>query len=474
MTRPSPDDFGPAVDPDQAAARLLDVVAVPGADQVDAFVTGRTGQYTRFADGRIHQPQDITEVQVMVRAVVDGHAARASTSSLSGAARAARSAVAMATAIAAGSGSSGHTRVAAADTYGTGPVGPAADLLWDDGTAGFDEAARVAVVRSAVATAHAAGGTTAGMIGRAITQLVVATSAGVARSTLATEALAGLTVNVADGTAHFIDLGRSVGRLGLDEAIATTAAQAAAGAGRTELPAGEYTVVLGPEATAELLEFLPYFGFSGELAASGVGVWAQSAGRQVATDLVDVADDGSAGIGLPIGFDIEGVPKLRVPLLTAGVVDSPVTDLHTADALGRTSTGHAHIAREEVPETRAANIVMAAGRSTEAELIAGVDHGVYLQRFWYTRPVDRSSSTITGVTRDACFEIVGGRLGRPLTGMRFTQSVLGLLASVDGVGDVRRSSPVMNVWNGATTAPAIRAHGFRLGAAPAPRPGGTP
>jgi predicted Zn-dependent protease len=107
---------------------------------------------------------------------------------------------------------------------------------------------------------------------------------------------------------------------------------------------------------------------------------------------------------------------------------------------------------------------MAAGDRDEAALIAGVDRGVYIQRFWYTRLVDRAAGTITGVTRDACFEITGGKLGRPVTGMRFTQSVLDLLSTVDGVGDRLRTLPMMNVWNGAASAPAIRAHGFRLGA----------
>jgi predicted Zn-dependent protease len=205
------------------------------------------------------------------------------------------------------------------------------------------------------------------------------------------------------------------------------------------------------------------------LAAAGVGLFARGAGTAAASTLVTVADDALADVGLPIGFDIEGVTKRRVMLLDKGIVGVPVTDLATAAALGGRSSGHAHIAREEAPATRAANIVMAAGNATEAELIAGVDRGVYIQRFWYTRLVDRAAGTITGVTRDACFEISGGALRRPLNGMRFTQSVLTLLGTVDGIGDRQRSVPVMNVWNGSTTAPAIRAHGFRLGSAPVPR-----
>jgi predicted Zn-dependent protease len=224
-------------------------------------------------------------------------------------------------------------------------------------------------------------------------------------------------------------------------------------------------VVLGAEATGELLGFLPDAGFSGTLAAAGIGITAR-AGQPLAAELVDVADDGGADTGLPIGFDIEGVTKRRVPFFTAGRVGEAVTDLATAAALGRPSTGHAHIAREQVPEPTAANIVMAGGPHSEDELIAQVERGVYLQRFWYTRLVDRVAGTITGVTRDACFLIEDGRLTAPLDGMRFTESVLTVLAGVQAVGAEVRSQPVMNVWNGAVSAPPVRCAAFRLGAAP--------
>ena len=43
---------------------------------------GRCGEYTRFAGERIHQPQDIDELTVSIKAVVNGHGARAATSRL--------------------------------------------------------------------------------------------------------------------------------------------------------------------------------------------------------------------------------------------------------------------------------------------------------------------------------------------------------------------------------------------------------
>ena len=455
--------FVPPVDTDEAMAVLDTAVSSTAADQFDICLLGRAGQYTRFANGRIHQPQDITEVQFLVRAIVAGHAARAATSSLAGVPGATALAAEMARGLAAAAGTPGSTSVSADPNDDSPPP----ELLWKTDTESFDERERVALVRRANTAAAEHGGTAAGMIGRAVTQLAVASSAGVRRSTMATEAIGGFTFAVADGTAHFMDLGRSADRLRLDEAVERTAAQAAAAQGRRTLEPGAYTVVLGPEATAELLEFLPEFGFSGELAAHGVGVCVTGSGQSLATPLVTVADDALSDLGLPIGFDIEGVSKQRVAFLDKGIVGRPVTDLHTASLLGTGSTGHAHIAREQVPEPKAANISMQTGRSSEQELIAGVDRGVYVQRFWYTRLVDRAAGTITGVTRDACFEIRDGQLAAPLTGMRFTQSILALLATVDGVGDVARSIPMMNVWNGAATAPAIRAHGFRLGSAPA-------
>jgi predicted Zn-dependent protease len=303
------------------------------------------------------------------------------------------------------------------------------------------------------------------MFGRAVTQLLVATTTGIRRATAATEAAGALTVNVDDGTAHWTDLSRSSSRLDVAGSVVRAVAQARASGGRTELPAGRYEVVLGAEATGELLGFLPDTGFSGTLAAAGIGITTR-AGQQAVAPLVEVADDGGADVGLPIGFDIEGVTKRRVAFFAGGRVGEAVTDLATAAALGRPSTGHAHIAREQVPGPAAANIVMAGGPHTEDELIAQVEQGVYLQRFWYTRLVERVAGTITGVTRDACFLIENGRLTAPLDGMRFTESVLSVLAGVQAVGAEVKSQPIMNVWNGAVSAPPVRSAAFRLGAAP--------
>jgi predicted Zn-dependent protease len=451
-------EFVPPVAPDGLLERLGDAAGASKADAVEITLLGRAGEYTRFAGGRVHQPQDILETQYSVRAIVDGHAARAAVGTVGGLTDAVRVATEAARALARRPGAAGTATVA-----GPAPVPDVA--LWHDDTAAFDAGARADAAGRTMRAAAAVGGHAAGMFGRALTQIAVVTSAGAAHHALATEAIGSLTATVGDGTSHWIDLHRSSGALDLADSVARTIAEAVAGQNRIPVPDGRYTIVLGPQATGELLGFLEDAGFSGELAAARVGLVAQCAGERVASPLVTVADDALAAVGLPIGFDMEGTPKRRVPLLANGVVGEPVTNLATARALGTASTGHAHIAREEVPTPVAANIVMDAGDAAEADLIAGVERGIYVQRFWYTRLVDRLTATITGVSRDGCFLIEDGRLARPVAGARFTHSILDFLSTVDGVGSVRRSQPVMNVWNGSVTAPAVRGHGFRFGAA---------
>ncbi|MFI5914054.1 TldD/PmbA family protein [Dactylosporangium sp. NPDC051541] len=438
--------------------RLRSALAGAAADAVEIALLGKAGEYTRFAGGRVHQPQDITETQYTVRALVDGHAARAATGVPGGLAAAVTRAAELARALAERAGQPGTATIAE-------PAAAPELELWHDDTAAFDAGARSALAGDTMRRAEAAGGHAAGMFGRAVTELAVVNSNGVAHQTRATEAIGTLTATVDEGTSHWIDLHRSVGALNAGESVARTIREAVAGRGRGPLPDGHYTVVLGPQAAGELLGFLEAFGFGGDLAAAGVGLVARRAGERVASTLVTVADDATAPYGLPIGFDLEGTPKSRVPMLTEGVVGAAVTDLHTARLLGTAPTGHAHVAREEPPSPVAANIVLSPGDRTEEELIAGVERGVYVQRFWYTRLVDRVAGTITGVSRDGCFLIENGRLAAPVAGARFTHSVLDLLATVDGVGSQVRSQPVMNVWNGAVSAPALRGHGFRFGAA---------
>lgn len=450
----------PWVGADRALGMLEDALAASSAEHVEIFMTSRTGQHTRFAADRVHQPQTIVECQVMVRAVAGTGSARVAVSDVG----AARSAVTAASELARRrDGLPGSSA-----PYGVNGALPfaALDGLWQESTIGWDGGARSALAGQVMGLARAAGGSAAGVLTSAITELAVVTSGGQRAHCAATEAGFSLTATAGEASSYAADLGRDASRLDVEGRAEDTVGQAARAGRVIPVPDGVHDVVFGGLATGELIGFVPAFGFLAPALAAGIGLAATSPGGSLASPEVTVADDALAPVGLPFPFDFEGTPKRRVELIAAGRVGSAVSDLASAGATGGSSTGHAHIARESSPAPEAANLVMTAGTESEEDLIAGVERGLYVQRLWYNRLVDAEAGTVVGTSRDGCFLIEDGKLTAALATGRFTESVLGALARTDGVGSRLITSPAPNVWNGCASAPAIRVRGFRFGSRP--------
>jgi PmbA protein len=453
---------------DHALATLEDALDAAAADHVEIFIAARTGEHTRFAGGRVHQPQTIVECQVMVRAVAGTGSARVAVSSLA----AARDAVAAASEMARRrDGAAGRRPAGGGAVTGgwvphgvAGPAGIANPAgLWHETTLAWDAGVRSALSGRIMDAARSARGTAAGVLTAAITELAVATSAGQRCYAAATEAGFSLTARAGEASSYAADLGRDASELSVAERAEIAISQAAATGNLIAVPDGVHDVVFGGLATAELIGFVPDFGFTAPAVAAGIGLAATRPGAIIAPPGITVADDAAAGVGLPFPFDCEGTPKQRVELISAGHVGGAVSDLASAAATSGQSTGHAHIARESSPAPEAANLIMTPGGSSEAELIAGVERGLYIQRLWYNRLVDTEAGTVVGTSRDGCFLIEDGRLTAGLETGRFTESVLGALARTDGIGSRLITLPVPNVWNGCSSAPAIRVRGFRFG-----------
>jgi predicted Zn-dependent protease len=71
-------------------------------------------------------------------------------------------------------------------------------------------------------------------------------------------------------------------------------------------------------------------------------------------------------------------------------------------------------------------------------MIASTERGLYVTRFHYTRPVEPSKVTITGMTRDGTFLVEEGEIAYPVKNLRFTQSYLEALNHVDMIGSEPR------------------------------------
>ncbi len=83
-----------------------------------------------------------------------------------------------------------------------------------------------------------------------------------------------------------------------------------------------------------------------------------------------------------------------------------------------------------------ANLVLEPGAASPDELVAAVERGLLVTDFWYTRILDPRTMVVTGLTRNGVWLVEDGRVVRPVTNLRFTQSYLDALGpgAVKGVG----------------------------------------
>lgn len=412
----------PTTQPLATAERVLELVRERAAT-AEAEVTVRSGTeaLTRFANSFIHQNVAEELSHVYVRVALDG---RTASSALDG--PAADDGLRR---LVDGVLDAARVRPVDPDWPGLGgPVSVPAVDHWDDETAEAAPDARARLVSDFV---RAAGGLeTAGSCLTNARVVGFANSAG-------QQATGRTTVAAIDGiarTATSDGSGRATaGRISaIDGRAAGEAAarRARDGGGPTDLEPGRYEVVLEPSCVANLLQFLFVHGFNGRTVEEGRSF--VRLGEAQFDPAISLRDDATAPGQVGIGFDIEGTPKRPVDIVRGGTTTGVLHTRRTAAKAATESTGHALEGAEQWGAL-ASNIVLEPGIRSRDDLIAGTGRGLLVTDFWYTRILDPRTQVVTGLTRNGAWLIEDGRIVRPVSNLRFTQSFLEAL----GPGAVR-------------------------------------
>jgi predicted Zn-dependent protease len=400
------------------------VLRLVGTDaEAEVTVASGTEALTRFATGFIHQNVADAVQQVHLRLALDGRVAESTGNQTDDVAL---SALVRSTMDAA--------RVQPVDAGWPG-LAPSADAAavdhWDDATAAAEPAERADRVGAFVASAD--GLETAGFCSTEGIEIAFANSAGQRASGRTSGAtLDGIArTGSSDGSARassvrLADLDGS--RLG-DEAVGRARDSAEAG----DLEPGRYEVVLSPSCVVNVLGFLAIYGFNGRAVEEGRSF--ARLGEAQFDQRISLTDDVFHVMATGVGFDAEGTPKRRVELVREGVTTSLVHDRRTAKALGAESTGNAIPGAGSIGALPA-NLVLDPGAASPDQLIGSVTRGLLVTDFWYTRILDPRTQVVTGLTRNGVWLIEDGRIVRPVTNLRFTQSYVEALApgAVLGVG----------------------------------------
>lgn len=223
-----------------------------------------------------------------------------------------------------------------------------------------------------------------------------------------------------------------------------------------DIEPGAFDVILEPPAIGEVLEWMNMISFSGQSIDDGSSFFVGNSGKQLLGANFTLADDALTDEGLPFPFDVEGLPKRRVPIIERGVIRTPVVDKAYADRLGVAPTATAWSLGGGDHGT-SFHSVIEAGDATREELIASTKRGIWVTRFNYVNGLlEPKSALMTGTTRDGTFLIENGEVTARLPNLRWTQSMVEAFASVEALSRERRRVGAWFNMYGGTLAPVMK------------------
>jgi len=224
---------------------------------------------------------------------------------------------------------------------------------------------------------------------------------------------------------------------------------------------GQYSVLLEPEAVAELVEWLSYIAFGAKQLHERTSCFAGRMGEQLTHPTLSIWDDGTDARGLAVPFDFEGIPKGRVPLVEDGRACGVVFDSQYAKLYRRHSTGHAPAFDEAAEGPLATHLFVAPGKMPHHQMLQCMDRGLWITRFHYVNGLlDTQQALMTGLTRDGTFLVNKGKVVGAVKNLRFTQSMLQAFSKIQALSKEVRlvADPISG--SPSVVTPAVLLKGF--------------
>jgi TldD protein len=153
------------------------------------------------------------------------------------------------------------------------------------------------------------------------------------------------------------------------------------------------------------------------------------------SDLVNVYADATVPRGLgTFGYDDEGVPAQRTPLILNGIFKDYITDRETAATLGQQSNGTSRAdGWNRIPMIRMTNINLEPGDAGSLEdIIAATNEGIYMDTNKSWSIDDKRLNFQFGL--EAAWEIKNGRLGQLYRNPAYTGMTPKFWGSCDAIG----------------------------------------
>ena len=329
-----------------------------------------------------------------------------------------------------------------------------------DSTAGLNAEPRATTAKQVISTAEQVGKDqgkmfVAGFLRANAGANAVATSRGLFAYHRSSDADLSTTVRTPDGTGSgWASAGARDWSL-IDPAALSRAAAKKAVASRkpTAIEPGLYTVVLEPQAVADVMPLL-MGSFNARANDEGRGTFSKKGGgtklgEKIADERVTIYSDPTDADLLAQPFDATGFPLKRVVYVENGILKSFSYDRYWAQQKGVPATtggggggfgGGGGGGGGGGFGGGGGGLKFVGGTKTTDELIAGTTRGVLVTHFFYIRFLDQRTVLLTGLTRDGTFLIENGKITRPLKNFRWNESPLFMLSKIEEIGRAERTA----------------------------------
>ena len=188
------------------------------------------------------------------------------------------------------------------------------------------------------------------------------------------------------------------------------------------LEPGVYSVILEPQAAADLLSHLPA-AFDARSADEGRSALSAPSGKtrlgeKLFDDRINFRSDPWNPFVPDSSSAQDGIPAQKLHLIRNGIVENLIYSRFWAKQKGKEPTpGPVN------------TLIEASGQTVTTDaMIKATTRGLLVGRFWYIRMVDARSVLLTGLTRDGVWYIENGKIQYPIRNFRFNQSIIRMLA----------------------------------------------
>jgi predicted Zn-dependent protease len=245
-----------------------------------------------------------------------------------------------------------------------------------------------------------------------------------------------MTARTPDGTSsgYFARNHFDVARLDTARVAREAIRKAVEGRDARAMDAGVYSVILEPQAVADLVGLLA-FGFDARGAEEGRNAYSAPEGKtrigeKIFDERLSVYSD-PWNQELPGSQSAQaGLPAQRIYLVKNGTLETLVYSRFWAKQ------------KTKEPTPGPVNFIVesSAPVASMEEMIRSMQRGLIISRFWYIRQTDPRTASWTGLTRDGVWYVEGGRIQHAVKNFRFNQSIIGMLApgNVEMIGASER------------------------------------